>query len=160
MKLTNVTFTLNDKPMKTLLWCNKVPKGKHNKPAKINGIQHHEISGSVEHVYYQPLWTNVTTVHHRLTSFPPSAIINTWQTNSSLSFLLASSLVITTPTMLHNASTLESLTNHANTSNRLFTPTACRCIVCRVWVPMSWRFRPWCWHVTCWLSCRHLQTIS
>jgi len=62
MKLTNVTFTLNDKPMKTLLWCNKVPKGKHNKPAKINGIQHHEISGSVgddfvaiEHVYYQPL---------------------------------------------------------------------------------------------------------
>jgi len=62
MKLTNVTFTLNDKPMKTLLWCNKVPKGKRNKPAKINGIQHHEISGSVgddfvaiEHVYYQPL---------------------------------------------------------------------------------------------------------
>jgi len=62
MKLTNVTFTLNDKPMKTLLWCNKVPKGKRNKPSKINGIQHHEISGSVgddfvaiEHVYYQPL---------------------------------------------------------------------------------------------------------
>ena len=48
--------------MKTLLWCNKVPKGKRNKPSKINGIQHHEISGSVgddfvavEHVYYQPL---------------------------------------------------------------------------------------------------------
>jgi len=63
MKLTNVTFTLNDKPMKTLLWCNKVPKGKRNKPAKINGVQHHEvardarseISESVEHVYYQPL---------------------------------------------------------------------------------------------------------
>ena len=63
MKLTNVTFTLNDKPMKTLLWCNKVPKGKRNKPAKINGVQHHEvardarseISNSVEHVYYQPL---------------------------------------------------------------------------------------------------------
>jgi hypothetical protein len=63
MKLSNVTFTLNDKPMKTLLWCNKVPKGKRNKPAKINGVQHHEvardarseISESVEHVYYQPL---------------------------------------------------------------------------------------------------------
>ena len=55
MKLTNVTFTLNDKPMKTLLWCNKVPKGKRNKPSKINGIQHHEISESLEHVYYQPL---------------------------------------------------------------------------------------------------------
>jgi len=47
MKLTNVKFTLNDKPMKTLLWCNKVPKGKRNKPSKINGIQHHEISNSV-----------------------------------------------------------------------------------------------------------------
>jgi len=55
MKLKEVTFTLNDKPMKTLLWCNKVPKGKRNKPSKINGIQHHEISSSLEHVYYQPL---------------------------------------------------------------------------------------------------------
>ena len=55
MKLKEVTFTLNDKPMKTLLWCNTVPKGKRNKPAKINGIQHHEISSSLEHVYYQPL---------------------------------------------------------------------------------------------------------
>ena len=63
MKLKEVTFTLNDKPMRTLLWCNKVPKGKRNKPAKINGIQHHEvardarseISESVEHTYYQPL---------------------------------------------------------------------------------------------------------
>jgi len=62
MKLKEVTFTLNDKPMKTLLWCNKVPKGKRSKPSKINGIQHHEISESVgddfvaiEHVYYQPL---------------------------------------------------------------------------------------------------------
>jgi hypothetical protein len=32
-----------------------VPKGKRCKPAKINGVQHHEISSSVEHVYYQPL---------------------------------------------------------------------------------------------------------
>jgi len=62
MKLKEVTFTLNDKPsgvsrhlMKTLLWCNKVPKGKRNKPSKINGIQHHEISGSTEHTYHQPL---------------------------------------------------------------------------------------------------------
>jgi hypothetical protein len=55
MKLSNVTFTLKDKPMKTLLWCNKVPKGKRNKPSKINGIQHHEISESVGHTYYQPL---------------------------------------------------------------------------------------------------------
>jgi len=55
MKLKEVTFTLGAKPMRTLLWCNKVPKGKRNKPAKINGIQHHEISESVEHVYYQPL---------------------------------------------------------------------------------------------------------
>ncbi len=45
MKLTNVTFTLNDKPMKTLLWCNTVPKSKRNKPAKINGVEYHEISG-------------------------------------------------------------------------------------------------------------------
>jgi len=38
MKLTNVTFTINEKPMQHLLWCNKVPRGKRNKPAKINGI--------------------------------------------------------------------------------------------------------------------------
>ena len=38
VKLKDVTFTLHAKPMKTLLWCNKVPKGKRNKPAKLNGI--------------------------------------------------------------------------------------------------------------------------
>ena len=54
-KLSNVTFVRGTKPMKQLLWCNKVPKGKRNKPAKINGVQHHEISESVEHTYYQPL---------------------------------------------------------------------------------------------------------
>ena len=54
-KLKDTTFILGGKPMRTLLWCNTVPKGKRNKPAKINGIQHHEISGSVEHVYYQPV---------------------------------------------------------------------------------------------------------
>lgn len=53
VKLKDVTFTRGSKPMRSLLWCNKVPKGKRNKPAKINGIQHHEISGSVEHTYYQ-----------------------------------------------------------------------------------------------------------
>ena len=55
MRLKDTTFILGDKPMRELLWCNKVPKGKRNKPSKINGIQHHEISESMEHVYYQPL---------------------------------------------------------------------------------------------------------
>jgi hypothetical protein len=55
MRLKDTTFILGDKPMRELLWCNKVPKGKRNKPSKINGIQHHEISESVEHVYYQSL---------------------------------------------------------------------------------------------------------
>ena len=54
-KLKDTTFVLGGKPMRTLLWCNTVPKGKRNKPAKINGIQHHEISDSVEHTYYQPV---------------------------------------------------------------------------------------------------------
>ena len=55
IKLKPVTFVLGDKPINNLLWCDKVPKGKRNKPAKINGVQHHEISGSVEPTYYQPL---------------------------------------------------------------------------------------------------------
>mgnify|MGYP001357208994 CR=1 FL=1 len=59
MKLNDVTFTLNSRPSRTLtrglLWCDKVPRGKRNKPAKINGVQHHEIYGSVEHTYYQPV---------------------------------------------------------------------------------------------------------
>jgi len=55
VKLKAVTFTLQDKPIKALLWCDKVPKGKRNKPAKINGVQHHEISNAVEHSYYQPV---------------------------------------------------------------------------------------------------------
>jgi len=55
IKLKDVTFTINDKPMSNLLWCNKVPKGKRNKPAKINGIQHSEISDAVEHLYYVPV---------------------------------------------------------------------------------------------------------
>ena len=61
-KLKDVTFTLNAKPsgglpahLKTLLWCDKVPKGKRNKPSKVNGIQHHEIADAVEHTYYMPV---------------------------------------------------------------------------------------------------------
>ena len=38
-----------------LLWCDRQRNSKRNKPAKINGVQHHEISDSVEHVYYQPV---------------------------------------------------------------------------------------------------------
>ena len=59
MKLKEVTFTLNSRPSRTLtrklLWCNTVPKAKRNKPAKINGVQHHEISASVKPTYFQPL---------------------------------------------------------------------------------------------------------
>ena len=55
VKLTNSTFCLGEKPMNNLLWCDRVPKAKRNKPAKINGVQHQEIYGGVEHTYYQPL---------------------------------------------------------------------------------------------------------
>jgi hypothetical protein len=55
VKLKEVTFTIDQEPMKHLLWCNKVPKGKRNKPAKINGIQHSEVSDAVEHTYYVPV---------------------------------------------------------------------------------------------------------
>jgi hypothetical protein len=62
VKLKEVTFTRGSKPMRTLMWCDRVPKGKRNKPAKINGVQYHEISdsvgdacGAIEHVYYQPV---------------------------------------------------------------------------------------------------------
>jgi len=55
MRLTNTTFCLGDKPMRNLMWCDTVPKAKRNKPAKINGVQHHEISDCVEHVYYVPV---------------------------------------------------------------------------------------------------------
>ena len=55
VKLKEVTFTIDQAPMKHLLWCNKVPKGKRNKPAKINGVQHSEVSDAVEHTYYVPV---------------------------------------------------------------------------------------------------------
>ena len=38
VKLKDVTFTLNSKPIRTLMWCDCVPKAKRNKPAKVNGI--------------------------------------------------------------------------------------------------------------------------
>ena len=58
MKLKDVTFTLqspNKSLERQLTWCNTVPKGKRSKPAKIMGIQHHEISNGVEHSYYVPV---------------------------------------------------------------------------------------------------------
>jgi len=55
MRLKEVTYTLQSKPIKSLLWCDVQKRAKRNKPAKINGVQHHEISDSVEHTYYQPL---------------------------------------------------------------------------------------------------------
>ena len=55
IKLKEVTFTIDQEPMSNLLWCNKVPKGKRNKPAKINGVQHHEVSDAVVHAYYMPV---------------------------------------------------------------------------------------------------------
>ena len=38
IKLNNVTFTINDEPMRELLWCEKLGKGKRHKAAKRNGI--------------------------------------------------------------------------------------------------------------------------
>ena len=55
VKLKAVTFTINEKPIDSLLWCNKQKRSKRNKPAKIMGIQHHEIADSVEHTYYVPV---------------------------------------------------------------------------------------------------------
>ena len=57
VKLSQTTWVLGDTKVKkyNLLWCDKTPKGKRNKPAKINGVQHHEISTSVEHTYYMPV---------------------------------------------------------------------------------------------------------
>ena len=57
IKLSQTTWVLGDTNVKkyNLLWCDKTPRGKRNKPAKINGIQHSEISNAMEHTYYQPL---------------------------------------------------------------------------------------------------------
>ena len=42
-KLNRATFTVKDKPMRDLTWCNKVPKGKRIKPAKRNGVKFTEV---------------------------------------------------------------------------------------------------------------------
>ena len=57
VKLLQTTWVLGDTNTDKygLTWCNRVPKGKRNKPAKINGVQHHEISSAVEHSYYVPV---------------------------------------------------------------------------------------------------------
>ena len=49
-KLKNVTFTISDKPMQYLLWCNKQKRAGKCKPAKKNGV----LCGEV-FMYYQPL---------------------------------------------------------------------------------------------------------
>lgn len=38
VRLKEVTFTRGSKPMRTLLWCNKLKRAKRNKPAKLNGV--------------------------------------------------------------------------------------------------------------------------
>jgi hypothetical protein len=38
VRLKDVTFTRGSKPIRTLLWCDTVPKAKRNKPAKLNGV--------------------------------------------------------------------------------------------------------------------------
>lgn len=38
VKLKECTFTLHDKPIKSLLWCDKQRRAKRNKPAKLNGV--------------------------------------------------------------------------------------------------------------------------
>ena len=38
IRLKDVTFTRGSKPIRTLLWCDTVPKAKRNKPAKLNGV--------------------------------------------------------------------------------------------------------------------------
>ena len=57
VKLKQTTWVLGDTNVRkyNLLWCDKQRGSKRNKPSKINGVMHHEISDSVEHVYYQPV---------------------------------------------------------------------------------------------------------
>jgi hypothetical protein len=48
VRLKDTTFILGDKPIRTLMWCDCVPKAKRNKPAKLNGI----VVGSIS-VYHE-----------------------------------------------------------------------------------------------------------
>jgi len=55
-KLKECTWTLGSTKVRyDLLWCDRVPKGKRNKPCKINGVMHSETTGAVEHAYYVPV---------------------------------------------------------------------------------------------------------
>ena len=57
VKLSQTTWVLGDTNVRkyNLLWCDKQKQAKRNKPAKINGVQHHEISDAMVHAYYVPV---------------------------------------------------------------------------------------------------------
>ena len=42
-KLKEVTFCLGDEPIKSLLWCDKTPRGKRTKVVKLNGVPINEV---------------------------------------------------------------------------------------------------------------------
>jgi hypothetical protein len=42
-RLKAVTFCINEKPIDTLMWCNKQKRAKRNKPCKKNGVLYNEI---------------------------------------------------------------------------------------------------------------------
>jgi hypothetical protein len=44
LRLKDTTFILNDKPMRTLLWCDVQKRAKRNKPAKLNGVLLSEVA--------------------------------------------------------------------------------------------------------------------
>ena len=51
IRLKDVTFTRGSKPIRTLLWCDTVPKAKRNKPAKLNGVLLSDVQ--VFHILWQ-----------------------------------------------------------------------------------------------------------
>ena len=72
VRLKDVTFTRGSKPMSNLLWCDKVPKAKHNKPAKLNGVLLSDVQ-----VFHQ-LWCCDTwaSVHYPLRTASSCAILH------------------------------------------------------------------------------------
>ena len=50
VKLKDVTFIRGEKPMTTLIWCDRQKRAGRCKPAKINGVLVSEV-----HEYYQPV---------------------------------------------------------------------------------------------------------
>ena len=44
LRLKDTTFILNDKPIRTLLWCDVQKRAKRNKPAKLNGVLLSEVA--------------------------------------------------------------------------------------------------------------------